>query len=190
MTEKLPARLGGKYSDEEIHRFLLALAYQGGRLYTTIDFLKGEGGEVPNYRTLKKWRDETHADQYLEIRERTAARREKLLIDKIEPAIERALEVTMLALDKSEEELKQDRAKDPAATGRNAATILGILVDKKFGYEGRPTAQVVHLNGDQILRKLAQRGRVAEQADVESTAASGDEIADAQVVEPPGEEES
>jgi hypothetical protein len=173
VTEKLPVR-AHKYTEPEIHEFLVALAYQGGRLYDTINFLTAEGKDVPNYRTLRKWRDDTYADMYLEIRERTAARREKLLVDKIEPAIERALEVTMKAIDKAEVQLDKDEAKDPAAVGRNTATILGILVDKKFGFEGRPTAQVVHLNGDQILRKLAQRGRVAEQADIESTAEEQD----------------
>jgi len=171
MPDKLPARRGvnSPYTEAEILECLTALAFHG-QLKGTVEFLKKQkDGPKPGVESLRKWRDRTHVDEYLAIRERSAPQREKLLIDKIEPMIADGLDVTALALEKTREMLERDEVKDPAGTARNTATTVGILVDKKFAYEGRPTSTVVHRNPSEILRLLERRGMVRTVADVEGT---------------------
>ena len=72
--------------------------------------------------------------------------------------IEYGLDVTYKALQKTEVMLDRDEVKDPAGTARNTATTVGILVDKKMAFEGRPTSVIKHLSGLEALRKLEQYG--------------------------------
>lgn len=161
LPEKRPAhRPGGStYSQADKEYALTFLVFARGPREAEENLKKdGKLNPSPNHQTLQRWRDHAHTDMYLQIRERTQAQREAMVIARIDPIIDQAFEVTAKALTKLDEQLDRDEVKDPAGAARNAATTGAILVDKKMAFEGRPTSVIKHLSGEEALRKLSQYG--------------------------------
>jgi hypothetical protein len=106
---------GQKYSPEDIERGLEALAEHGGNA-AAASRVTG----IPA-TTLRGWKTKEFADEFVEVR------REKRsgLIEKVWQA--------------AEEALKQVLEKMSKASAKDAAVIMGILVDKGLLLGGEPT---------------------------------------------------
>lgn len=168
MTDKLPVRRGVRYSDAEVDRALIALSF-ARNVKEAVEILKREGKIMPTAQTLTKWRDETHTDRYLELCQKNADQREKIITEELMPVIRTSIQATAELMDLQRTMAEKGEVRDPAAAARNAATVAAIFIDKKMALEGRPTSTIEHRNPAEILRLLRERGRVTTSADVEST---------------------
>jgi len=155
-------------SPEQVERALLLLALNGGAIRPTIRQL-AEQGHTSNHHTLKRWRDETHRDRYMQIlhderkkiAERIASEQEEFARLAIQE--ERAL-LQEIAKARERGEIP---ARDLAGALRNVSTSKGIALDKSGELRGRPSVIVEHRNPDEIIAKL---DRLAPGLIVEATA--------------------
>lgn len=170
MTDNLPAkRRPGrpqgslKFNLTEVEHALTMRAFARND-YEAVEMLKGDENlrQVPAVRTIQLWRTQQHSDLYAQILDRTAPQREKLVIDKIIPRVEKAFDTADKAMDVLSKQLDDPDFRDPAGAARNAATTGAILVDKMLALQGRPTSTIEHRNPVEILRLLSQRGRVVD----------------------------
>jgi hypothetical protein len=173
VSEKLPAiparsGKGIKYTAEEVDRVLVTYAMCRSA-QDTHDRLKQQGVMTPSVRTIAYWRRH-YEPRFIELRQKYRYEIEQVIVAEQVELIRAANAAAMELVSLTHKQAESGEIRDPAGAARNMQTVVGIAVTKILELEGRVTSQVVHLNGEQILRKLAQRGRVAEQADVESTA--------------------
>lgn len=168
----IPPRSGKgiKYTAEEVDRVLVTLA-MSRTAQDTYDRLKQQGAmdHVPAVRTIAYWRKH-YEPRFIELRQKYRYEIEQVIVAEQVELIRSANAAAQEAIDLERKRIADGSVKDAAASARNMQTVVGIAVTKILELEGRVTSQVVHLNGEQILRKLAQRGRVDERADAESTA--------------------
>jgi hypothetical protein len=145
-----------RYTPAEIDTALLVLALPGRNSVVAARRLKDEGLEI-NSRTLRSWREHTHATRYIEIEHQHAPEIERQMISQARAIVTAANEGTLEAIDAAREQLRTGEAKDPSTVARNLSTSAGIMTDKALLLEGRPTEIRGGDNLEAALERIAQR---------------------------------
>jgi hypothetical protein len=111
--------------------------------------------------TLQAWKSE-HRARIERIREERGPELEAMAINGLRAFALRAEEVKAAALEATMEQLREGKARDPAAVLRNVATAQGITVSKILELSGRPTSIVEHRSAQDIVARLASLGAVVD----------------------------
>jgi hypothetical protein len=162
VAERLPAR---RFTLEETDTALLELALAAGNAELAARKLHEKGLKIAA-RTLRDWRNETHADRYIELQARVAPKVEAVLVNRFRENAIRAGEVAREALEQTSEDLTSGKA-DAGKTFQQVMVGTGITIEKMLLMEGRPTTVVESRDTQQLLAELKE---IAPSLVVESTA--------------------
>lgn len=144
-----------RYVPSEIEAGLLALVLTGGSTRKA-----AEMSGVPA-STLADWKLD-HAERLEQLRVERGEQIEAMAINGLRAFALRAEEVKAAALEATMEQLREGKARDPAAVLRNVATAQGITVSKILELSGRPTSIVEHRSAQDIVARLASLGAVVD----------------------------
>jgi hypothetical protein len=153
------------YTPAEIDTSLLVLAMTGRNSVVAARRLKSEGINV-NPRTLRSWRQHTHAKRYIDLEHQHAPEIERQMMGQTRAIVTAANDATLEAIEASRQQVENGDARDPSTVARNLATVSGIQTDKGLLLDGRPT--VIH--GDGSLDELVARMEREMGFDIDSTA--------------------
>jgi hypothetical protein len=133
---------------------LQTLAAEGGSIFRAVRALAEEHVSVSE-PTLYRWRDRTHAEEYLTIRDTLQGAEQRRLAARQEDLSRKGADVTEKLWKRLEDEIDELPARDLPGAVRNAATALGISTDKVLATRERPVAMPAE-NRDigEIVRKL------------------------------------
>ena len=140
------------YTPVEIDTALLVLCLTGRNSVVAARRLKTEGLDI-DPRTLRSWRTHVHARRYEEIEAQHAPEVERQMLGQARAIVHAANQVTLLAIEESEKQLREGDVKDPSTTARNLATAAGIQTDKMLIMSGRPN----EIRGGEDIQGLMER---------------------------------
>lgn len=149
-----------KYKPEQVKRALTELVLADGNITRTLPVLESAGLPVPE-RTLRVWRDETHADLYRQLESEREEQAIRLLTEQTERAartggqVEERFAAILLSMD--EERLRSLSPGVLANALKAATTSKAINIDKLNALTGRPTSIVRNESVADMLRVLATR---------------------------------
>ena len=139
------------YTPEDVTRALVTLAVTGSPRQTS------ERLEIPE-STLRRWRDNVHADQYRQLQRDHAAKLEQVIVEQVREAALVSGAIEREALDRLAQNLHKLEPRDLANTIKNLKLTQGISIDKMLALTGRPTVITEHRNADELVAKLTAAG--------------------------------
>lgn len=156
MACEIERRPHERYTPEQIDRGLLEVAVCGNAALAS-KRLAAEGLEIDD-RLLRMWRSEIHAGRYAEIAAEQAPKIEATIVEAARRIAQRAAEIELKALDRTEEQLDAGDVKDPAAVARNLAVAKAVNIDKTLTLESRPSQISEVRRPEEIIRSLEKLG--------------------------------
>jgi hypothetical protein len=154
------------YSQEEITKGLLSVAYWNGNCRKASAFLKEGGVKVPQ-KTLWRWYRQQYVAEYEQLRTEILPKvREKAAEDAMSLA-ESQREVAMEATEALKGKMDEIKPRDLSTTVRNMSVAAGVETDKAQLLAGQPTA-IVMRSASEVLRSLKAKGVRIEDAEVVS----------------------
>jgi hypothetical protein len=160
VTSGRPAK--AHHTPEEVKMALQTLAVENGSAYRASRELKEQGINVGK-ATLARWRDGSHSEEYLEIRDQLQGAEQRRLAARHEDLSRKGADVTEALWQRLETEVEALPSRDVPGALRNAATALGISTDKILTTRERPVVMPPeHRTGEQILAQLEAMGAVKQ----------------------------
>jgi hypothetical protein len=151
--------VGRRYAEHEKADALKILAASKS-LRDAVTNIELQWGYAPSFRQLGAWRQKHpeiwHRAEEME-RAEADARIGKLRRRLKEESAGAALEAT----EKLREQIRKGQIQDYGKAAKDAAVTFGIVTDKDFIEEGKPNQIVSQHRPEEILRLLAERGRVS-----------------------------
>jgi hypothetical protein len=141
------------YTPEEVDVGLTTLALCGGDSKEAERRLEAAGSLIPS-STLRDWRTSVHPDRYVELCHLHAPEIEKRVIQRSQEIQQRALDVSLKAINAAEQQLDANEAKDPGALAKNLALTHGIITDKSLTLQGRPSSIVGTTDARELLAEI------------------------------------
>lgn len=149
--------MGPEYTEDEVHRSLLAVIACAGNIAAAKRELEDQNVPVTE-STLRRWVNHDHSAEYHRLRDEHAPDLEARLAHEFRDVASRAVEVQKLALAKALTRLENNQDDDPAKTAQFAARTGQSAVDKLMTLTNRPDKIIGDQRGiDELLRSLAAR---------------------------------
>jgi len=145
-----------RYTDEEKHTGLMALAACAGNSRRAVAILAERGIAVPD-GTLRAWRRRSE-QEYESLRQEIAPRLESELISLARETAIYASQVEWKAIEKAEARIDGGQDYDPAKTAVAMSRIKATAIDRLFTLTGRPATIVEHRRAEELVRSLASLG--------------------------------
>lgn len=127
----------GHWGEETVLTALQLVAAEGGSTYRAARRLKEQGVDVPR-STIRRWRDHSHAEKYLDIRDEHQGKLQRIMAARHEDLVTKGADVTEKLWARLGKEAGEIPARDLPGAVRNAATALGISTDKVLTTRERP----------------------------------------------------
>ena len=150
---------GSSYSQPEIDRGLMALAYCNGSSRRAERFLDKQGERISE-ATLRRWREDLYPARYSELKAKVLPR----VLERDEEGhaemVSRGFEVEAMIFDRIAQEVDGLDPRDLHTAGRNVATMIGIHADHalKVREQRSGAAQPSNRQIGDILEALKGRG--------------------------------
>jgi hypothetical protein len=146
-----------EWTQAQITEGLMAIIAWAGNASAASRYLASDRKLQIKPATLSGWKM-THAIEYNELRDKYSAQLEEQLVHEYREVARYAVEVSKLALEKTQQALLSGDERDPARAAANIARVGQSATDKMLSLTGRP-AQITESRGiEEILRSLAARG--------------------------------
>lgn len=145
-------------TDSEIDRCLLTLYRHGGNVKQTAEYLTTTALEdrAPTATRLKRWRQSTYRDRYLEIATHNAEDLEKEILVRLR---ELATQTGLMQIEALEVLMAQvGRGDVKPSLLKELSIVSGVTLDKMAMLQGRPTKIVQINNPDDIIKRLVDAG--------------------------------
>lgn len=166
---------GVDYSPEQVTMALMAMVAHGGDVKAVAEELIDEEFQVPA-PTLRRWKNETHAERYRELELKYAAELEQITIEKLRRNAQLAAEIETELL----ERVRNAPVEQSAQALKAVADSRAKSVDKLLALTGRdPSGGGAQPDLTELLRSMAAKGLVKINVELE---APRDEPVDAEVV--------
>lgn len=165
------------YSQEEITRGLLAVAFWSGNTRKASDFLGEDGLEIPA-KTLWNWSNKQHVEEYEQVRTKVLPKVREKAAEEHMALAEIQMEVAAEATEALRGKVDQIKPRDLSTTVRNMSTAAAIETDKAQLLGGQPTVRIQR-DLTEVLRDLQARGLTF----VDAKVVSEEDVRDAELVE-------
>lgn len=145
-------------SDSEIDRCLLTLYRHGGNVTEASAYLRTTSLEdrAPTSARLKRWRQSTYRDRYLQIASENAEDLEKEILVRLR---ELATQTGLLQIEAMEVLVAQvGRGDVKPSLLKELSIVSGVTLDKMMTLQGRPNKIVQINNPDDIIKRLVDAG--------------------------------
>lgn len=142
-----------QYTDDQVDSALVLLSILGSPWVVAQELAK-DWDQAPCEATIRRWRDHSYADRYLEIRKNVVPQIRQRLAARHEDVAWAALEKTMAAV----ERLDVDRIghEDLGKTIQQLSVSSGIHDDKASLLRDMPTQIIAHVDVDENLDAIAR----------------------------------
>lgn len=166
------------HTPEEVTMALQQLAAEGGSTFRAARELKAQGVHVDRH-TLQRWRDSSHCEQYLTIRDALQGAEQRRLAARHEDLARKGADVTEALWGRLEGEVTELPSRDVPGALRNAATALGISTDKILTTRERPVVMPAGRSFEEIEKSLIAMGVLVR----DQPEAPALDVPDAEVIE-------
>jgi hypothetical protein len=155
------------YTEQDIERSLTALAIYGNAPAARAYLLRSIDPIAPSTASILDWRA-ADPDRWERISVTRARLIDELCVDEYRKVLIQGTAATLLAIEKSSEELKSGKTRYPDAAAKNLAQATGIAADKLAALLGKPTQIVEHRGTVDVLAAMERDGLLTHVVDGEA----------------------
>lgn len=150
-----------KFTPEQIDTALLTLAACAGNSVTACAALEERGIKL-NPRTLRLWRERQYTDRYIKLANDHGREIEEVAVQGMRETVLLAAGVQQKAIRKTEEQLDQDKVREPSAIAKNMSIVMGVNTDKLLTLTGRPNAIHQTRSAEELYEAMLRLGQTVE----------------------------